>query len=611
MKLHNIYRYVDKVSIVSFDIFDTLLLRPYMKPEDLFLHLEKIYDCPGFSEQRKNAETLFYQKYGTKKEANIDDIYKMLPEFDNIKQAEMDMEFQSLVINPEIKQIYDYALNSGKKVVICSDMYLPIQFIEKVLKKNKIADYSKIYLSNLLNLRKDRGDMYSYMVQDLNVKPHQILHIGDNKKSDFYQAKKHGIKACFYSKVSETFLHQNKKFAKFYKHQKSYLGASITTALASQKQTTGDYWEDFGYKYAGPVVYSYVRWIYETARCNGLDNILFIARDGYLMEKVFKMFSKDIKSSYVYAPRILNYTANLDYNPLSKEQPKIVCEYFHKNPGNLSYQKFIEKNVDEFRKLAREEKERTGYGEYIKKLTSHSNIIGVVDSISGQLSGQRLIEKESHTKTIGFYVLTLSGQKCVYDAEHRDYFSAEIRDLFVKDYKCDLIELIFSSPENPIITLHYGKPVRKTSVSEAELSRQKIYQKIEKGVMYFVQDVFNKFGGKDIYFSPLNSLILLDIYVNKPAKQDIMEMFSVKKSPYADNSIYVPLFSAPIPFWKVGSIKKLAWLTPAQRLGLIISKPLSIKTRGLKKIEINFFPYLKHKIFELSFFNAFRIKVGY
>lgn len=67
MKLHNIYRYVDKVSIVSFDIFDTLLLRPYMKPEDLFLHLEKIYDCPGFSEQRKNAETLFYQKYGTKK----------------------------------------------------------------------------------------------------------------------------------------------------------------------------------------------------------------------------------------------------------------------------------------------------------------------------------------------------------------------------------------------------------------------------------------------------------------------------------------------------------------------------------------------------------------
>ena len=34
---------IEKAKIVSFDIFDTLLLRPYAKPVDLFLHLEKLY----------------------------------------------------------------------------------------------------------------------------------------------------------------------------------------------------------------------------------------------------------------------------------------------------------------------------------------------------------------------------------------------------------------------------------------------------------------------------------------------------------------------------------------------------------------------------------------
>ena len=34
----NIYEKINKHDIISFDIFDTLLIRPYVKPTDLFLH---------------------------------------------------------------------------------------------------------------------------------------------------------------------------------------------------------------------------------------------------------------------------------------------------------------------------------------------------------------------------------------------------------------------------------------------------------------------------------------------------------------------------------------------------------------------------------------------
>ena len=39
--LNKIKSKIDSYDIISFDIFDTLLLRPYVKPTDLFLHIEK------------------------------------------------------------------------------------------------------------------------------------------------------------------------------------------------------------------------------------------------------------------------------------------------------------------------------------------------------------------------------------------------------------------------------------------------------------------------------------------------------------------------------------------------------------------------------------------
>lgn len=46
----------NSIDIISFDVFDTLLFRPYIKPTDLFFHLENIYKKPGFALARIRAE---------------------------------------------------------------------------------------------------------------------------------------------------------------------------------------------------------------------------------------------------------------------------------------------------------------------------------------------------------------------------------------------------------------------------------------------------------------------------------------------------------------------------------------------------------------------------
>jgi hypothetical protein len=172
------------------------------------------------------------------------------------------------------------------------------------------------------------------------------------------------------------------------------------------------------------------------------------------------------------------------------------------------------------------------------------------------------------------------------------------------------MELIFSAPENPIITLQHGQPVHSKILHEAEKTRHEIYKKIEIGALAFAQDVFNRFKGNDIYLYPTELLTLLNLYTTKPSRKDIYAMFDVKKSPYADNSVYVPLFSAPIPCYKTSKTKKLIWNTPMQHLMLVLIKPLKFKMRGLKKIEIILFPNLRHSVLDISFLNRFRLKIG-
>ena len=55
MILDHLKKYINKTDIVSFDIFDTLLIRPYINPEDVFEKLEQIYSIPGFADARKVA----------------------------------------------------------------------------------------------------------------------------------------------------------------------------------------------------------------------------------------------------------------------------------------------------------------------------------------------------------------------------------------------------------------------------------------------------------------------------------------------------------------------------------------------------------------------------
>ncbi len=304
---------IEKYSIVSFDIFDTLLLRNVLYPTDIFRVIEEKYGYKNYFKLRTESES----KARTSKnnyECSYEEIYQQLSNFyskdeiNTLQNLEMEIEREFLIANPFMKKLYDYALEIGKKVVIISDMYLPRDFIEEVLKNNGYDNYSELIISNQIKKSKHNGDIYSYLIQKGVLEPKKTIHIGDNKNSDYLNPINYGLSAHHYEPVRT-----RAKIASQFDYS---VDLSIMTAISINKVHNGleiNYWHKFGAKVAAPLYYGLTKWVADLNR--GKDNLFFLGRDGYIVKKVYDKFCKldpDLpESSYLKTSRVAYQIPNL------------------------------------------------------------------------------------------------------------------------------------------------------------------------------------------------------------------------------------------------------------------------------------------------------------
>lgn len=195
------------IKAVSFDLFDTLLLRACCTPDDIFRLVA--LECGlswDFAHIRMHAEQAARKLLPPdQEEVTLDEIYVQVQcsamlsdaETERIRQTELAVEKRLLQVNTPVLSLYQKVLDSGKKVIICSDMYLPEEFIRQILENLKITGYHRFYLSSTHRASKIAGGLYRMLTDDLRkegIGPSQILHIGDSYEIDFRQAKRAGIR---------------------------------------------------------------------------------------------------------------------------------------------------------------------------------------------------------------------------------------------------------------------------------------------------------------------------------------------------------------------------------------------------------------------------------
>lgn len=297
-KLIELKENIENSDVISFDIFDTLIKRDVPNPEDLFdFVISDFYSCSfvkdsNFKKLRMDAENKARSEKN-KREVTLRDIYENLDGFsqnekENLMTIECRLEKYFCKSNIDIKPFYDMAIKLNKKVIITSDMYLPIRTIEDILKSNGFDNYYKLYLSCDVQCTKANGDLFEYVKNDLSTE--NILHIGDNLKSDILNAKKHDIKSFYIKK-------DNIKLSFSTKKDNKYLSSFINNGLGN------DYYYNFGYECLGPLLYSFSKWLKENTSKDKENKLFFLARDGKIMKDAFDIMYPDEDVYYLLASR--------------------------------------------------------------------------------------------------------------------------------------------------------------------------------------------------------------------------------------------------------------------------------------------------------------------
>ncbi|HFP7753851.1 TPA: DUF4422 domain-containing protein [Campylobacter jejuni] len=544
-------------AVVSFDLFDTLLLRPYSTPQDIFLHLEEKYNLKGFAKDRMEAENKACILLN-KKLVNYDEIYECMPRaYQFLKKIEQELEINTLYVNTEMKVIYDYLIKQGKKIVLTSDMYHSEVFFKQLLDKNNIKGYYKIYISGVVNKSKHHGDLYQYILDDLKIKSNEIIHIGDNHYADYQQAINNGLQALYYEAPILQFFNSFPRLRKFYDENNNLTSHIIIGILLKKwlqnNKSIDNYWEYFGYFYGGSICYGLSKFVYDEAIKEDLKEFIFVARDGYIIEKIFNLlqqqFDTNIKTAYVYAPRTLHLQINLVYRneyPYQTKASSLINLYknyiddFDKinRLSEKEKEKFIENNIFKFQFLSK--RILSLYKKYINSFDFKEEKIGLFDLATDSFSSVKLIRHVLQDKMLYNY-FWYCGDKYKNTFFYKSYNNENLQLL-----NYELPEFIITAPELPIKSINNDNFTRINNFYEQK--RAEIYKIISYEELKFSQDLLDIFGNIDVIFENKTLVNFLNTFISNLDENDRYFFNDIYHGMSEDHAVYRKLF--------IGNIQK-------------------------------------------------------
>lgn len=296
-----------KAQILSFDIFDTLLLRRVNYPVDVFSLMSAKTGIVDFKSLRIEAEGRAREK-AENHEVTIQDIYAEMLDFSPEERAsliELEFETECAVCypNPHVKTFFEYARSTGKKVIAVSDNYWQAARLEALLARCGYTGFDKVYVSCDYSRSKHDGALQRVAFEDQGGA--SVLHIGDAGGADDRSFR--GWKSVIYKNVTtEGF--------PFRQWLPSACGgvycAEMNAALHNGEEARGGAYE-FGYVYGGFLSYGYCQFIDRIVKDDKDAVILFTARDSEVFYEIYKRYFGRCDSAYVYCSRASMLKANL------------------------------------------------------------------------------------------------------------------------------------------------------------------------------------------------------------------------------------------------------------------------------------------------------------
>ena len=274
--------------VISFDIFDTLLKRTVLYPKDVFEIVEERTGVRGFADSRYKIQT------GCP-ELCLEEIYDRLRSscgYDDatarfLRGEELKTESALVMPRKSMTELFSYAKELNKTVVLVSDMYLAPEFIGELLTRSGITGYSEMLISCQYGKLKQEGlfEELSALKQD----GQKVLHIGDDYCSDYLAATDSGLDALVVPSCLELACGNGYSDAVGMCRtlaDRKLLGLAVAIGFDDSFRPQAEL--RIACMTIAPMIMGYLQWLRDTLSGKGYDWLLLSARDGCILTEAYR-----------------------------------------------------------------------------------------------------------------------------------------------------------------------------------------------------------------------------------------------------------------------------------------------------------------------------------
>lgn len=507
---------IQKADAVSFDLFDTLVMRQILSPNDVIELLDEKLQVEGiiitdFVTKRLSAEKRLSQGYAPK----LQEIYEKIADENEISSEELairelELDRHLLVPRNDVVGLIGYAKSEGKKVFITSDSYYTKNQIIDILRDNGIVGYDDVIVSCEYGTSKQAG-LFAKL-KELADADH-IIHIGDDIVSDVESGVRNGLETFhIYSGIELYEATGELGLGECINSISDRIKVGMTLARTfnspfqfenKEKDICINREKDIGYVFFAPMICDFVQWLQSQLKEHCCNNVLFCARDGYLIQKVYELLYQDQPSTYFLTSRTAAIRAGIENERdiISVQSMK----YFGDIAANLSKRfginvtKIADSDIDKtasgllrYKKsiLSVADNKRKNNKKYISTLKLQSGKTVFFDFVA-KGTCQNYMQRLLNNQLLGLYFLQLEPDYAQKEGiEIIPFYTEEerVNSVIFEDYY--ILETILTSPDPSVEEFDKdGNPI----YSQETRSKQDIdcFMNIQEGIIEYVKDYMN------------------------------------------------------------------------------------------------------------------------
>ncbi|WP_328795816.1 HAD family hydrolase [Halosaccharopolyspora lacisalsi] len=211
-------------SVVSLDVFDTILWRRVPRPVDLFellgARLRRDGRAPewltdtSFRRMRVVAEEQArHRNRSHGSEVSLFEIWQEMPlslfgdaPIEELVRAELELEREFTVVDLDVAEVIDSAAKHDVPVALVSDTYFTGDQLDHLLDRPELALPEDVRVFRSLHHGTDKASgLWQSVLGELECGPEQVVHVGDNEEADHTTPASSGVRTVHYRRIDDDF----------------------------------------------------------------------------------------------------------------------------------------------------------------------------------------------------------------------------------------------------------------------------------------------------------------------------------------------------------------------------------------------------------------------